>query len=126
VAARQSAWPDVVWTGADSPCADAQLPHPETLARALGNLLDNARHHGRAPVRVTVRDDGRALHLTVQDAGTGVPAAVWKSLCRQEVPTAQGHGIGLLSTRWRMERAGGALTWHNGVVGLRMPWAGTP
>jgi signal transduction histidine kinase len=126
VAARQAAWPDVAWTGVDTPAADARLPHPETLARALGNLLDNARHHGRAPVRVTVRDEGQALHLTVEDAGAGVSAAVWKSLCRQEVPKAQGHGIGLLSTRWRMERAGGALTWHRGVLGLRMPWAGMP
>lgn len=126
VVARQADWPEVRWRGAESPAADRLLPNPEILTRALGNLLDNAHDHGQSPTSVAVEDDGRTVHLVVRDAGAGVPPKVWKYVCREEMPPARGHGIGLLSTRWLMERSGGALTWRQGEVGLRMPWFRTP
>lgn len=122
MAARKADWPDVRWCGEEIPAAERLLPHPDTLTRALGNLLDNARDHGQPPVQVLVQDDGRSVHLVVKDAGAGVPMTVWRYVCREEMPPARGHGIGLLSTRWLMERSGGALTWRKGQVGLRMPW----
>ena len=46
---------------------------PRLLRRLVRNLLENARRHGRPPVRVEVRrDDGRAV-LSVMDAGQGIP-----------------------------------------------------
>ncbi len=119
LADQQAAWPAVIWVGATALGVDAQLAHSQTLTRAIGNLLDNAFHHGQAPVKVLVQTKGDQLDLVVQDAGDGVPASVWRSIRRQEVPKAHGHGMGLLATRWLMQGAGGELTWHKGLLGLR-------
>lgn len=43
------------------------------LRRALQNLVDNAFKYGRAP-RIRVDDDLRALRITVEDDGPGIPA----------------------------------------------------
>lgn len=45
------------------------------LRRLLRNLLDNAQHHGRPPVRVELRRDGARVMLAVIDAGDGIPAS---------------------------------------------------
>jgi two-component system, OmpR family, sensor histidine kinase RstB len=48
---------------------------PRLLRRLVRNLLDNARRHGRPPVRVEVRpEDGMAV-LRVVDSGQGIPQA---------------------------------------------------
>jgi len=43
------------------------------LGRMIRNLLDNAVRHGKPPVRVTVRGEGRDVILEVADGGEGVP-----------------------------------------------------
>jgi two-component system, OmpR family, sensor histidine kinase RstB len=43
------------------------------LRRLLRNLLDNAQRHGRPPIRVELRQDGRRASLAVIDAGHGIP-----------------------------------------------------
>jgi two-component system, OmpR family, sensor histidine kinase MtrB len=43
------------------------------LRSIVGNLLDNATVHGRAPVTVTVTGDVDSVSLTVADQGPGVP-----------------------------------------------------
>jgi signal transduction histidine kinase len=48
---------------------------PRLLRRLLRNLLDNARRHGRPPIRVELRRDGPRAALAVLDAGGGIPPA---------------------------------------------------
>lgn len=43
------------------------------LRRLVRNLLDNAKRHGRPPVRVEIRRDGAQAILSVSDAGDGIP-----------------------------------------------------
>jgi len=42
------------------------------LERALSNLVDNARRHGRGAVSITVRADGDRALVSVEDEGEGV------------------------------------------------------
>jgi len=51
-------------------CVDKQQ-----LSRALVNLFDNADRHGGGLVAVSVRQDGAAVLVSVDDAGPGVPPA---------------------------------------------------
>ncbi|GAA4923439.1 signal transduction histidine kinase [Nonomuraea thailandensis] len=44
-----------------------------TLARLLGNVLDNAERHGGSAVRVTVSGEEDEVVITVDDDGPGIP-----------------------------------------------------
>ena len=48
---------------------------PRLLRRLIRNLLENARRHGKPPVTVELRRDGKDAILTVVDAGAGIPAS---------------------------------------------------
>ena len=45
---------------------------PRLLRRLVRNLLENAERHGKPPVSATIREDGAAVVLRVEDAGSGV------------------------------------------------------
>ena len=71
---------------------------PEALERALTNLVENARRHGRGRITVETRTlDGRAL-LTVSDEGRGLSAEeaehAFERFWRGEAP-GPGSGLGL-------------------------------
>jgi two-component system, OmpR family, sensor kinase len=75
------------------------------LERAVSNLVDNARRHGRGAVTITVRVDGEHALLSVEDEGTGVPL-----LDRERVFErfyGDGSGLGLAIVRATAERHGG-------------------
>jgi signal transduction histidine kinase len=83
------------------------------LARALDNLLDNARAHGESgsPVRVAVRRDGERGVLEVENAGE-VHDHVKKRLFRRFTTTREGKGgtgLGLAIVRAIVEAHGGSV-----------------
>ncbi|NUR77727.1 MAG: HAMP domain-containing histidine kinase, partial [Thermoleophilia bacterium] len=83
------------------------------LERALANLVENARRHGRGTVRVSVRGDGPRALLSVEDDGEGVHL-----LDRERVFErfyGDGSGLGLAIVRATAERHGGRAT----VAGAR-------
>jgi signal transduction histidine kinase len=77
------------------------------LERAVSNLVDNARRHGRGVVTITVRVDGEHALLSVEDEGAGVPL-----LDRERVFErfyGDGSGLGLAIVRATAERHGGRV-----------------
>jgi two-component system, OmpR family, sensor kinase len=75
------------------------------LERAVSNLVENARRHGRGAVTVTVRVDGEWALLSVEDEGEGVHL-----LDRERVFErfyGDGSGLGLAIVRATAERHGG-------------------
>ncbi|MFL5928981.1 MAG: sensor histidine kinase [Gaiellaceae bacterium] len=83
------------------------------LERALANLVENARRHGRGAVSVSVRAEDRRALLTVEDEGEGVHL-----LDRERVFErfyGDGSGLGLAIVRATAERHGGRA----GVDGAR-------
>jgi signal transduction histidine kinase len=75
------------------------------LERALANLVENARRHGRGEVSITVRADGDRALVTVEDEGEGVHL-----LDRERVFErfyGDGSGLGLAIVRATAERHGG-------------------
>lgn len=107
---------------------------PTLLARALSNLLDNARRHGQGivAVRVTAPCAG-SIAFEVDDAGPGFPAGGEAQLFRPFAPRADGHprepgslGLGLSLVR-RIAEAHGGRAWAanrpegGGRVGFEVP-----
>lgn len=75
------------------------------LERALSNLVENARKHGRGAVSIIVRADGDRAFVSVEDEGEGVHL-----LDRERVFErfyGDGSGLGLAIVRATAERHGG-------------------
>jgi two-component system, OmpR family, osmolarity sensor histidine kinase EnvZ len=86
------------------------------LQRALGNLIDNAKQHGRPPVVVYVEVSaaGNEIRVSVNDRGDGIPSQDRERLLRpfERGSTARetaGSGLGLAITMRAAQRHGGRL-----------------
>jgi signal transduction histidine kinase len=75
---------------------------PRLLRRLVRNLLENARRHGKLPVRVEVRPEHELAVLSVMDVGKGIPEAererVFLPFHRVGADTT-GTGLGLALVR---------------------------
>ncbi|MBL9086051.1 MAG: HAMP domain-containing histidine kinase, partial [Planctomycetia bacterium] len=108
---------------------------PSLLARAVGNLLDNAHLHSVAggAIRVRVEVVGDEAIVSVEDDGPGIPPTrrekvferFWRGpeVGQRGIP---GAGLGLPISRWIAEAHGGSLTLDPSIEGrarfvLRLP-----
>ncbi|MFJ4425832.1 ATP-binding protein [Streptomyces bobili] len=108
-----------IGTGADTEVRVVRDALVETdrrrLERVLGNLVANARLHGRAPVVLTVNGPV----VTVRDHGDGYPeylTAHGPQRFRTE-GGAKGHGLGLTIAAGQAEVLGARLTFANASDG---------
>lgn len=76
------------------------------LNRIVQNLIVNAQVHGQGQVRVSLSENRHRWQLQIVDEGAGIPDAVWKAVSAYQRPSAQGVGLGLLSSLWLAEMAG--------------------
>ena len=101
---------------------------PDALARALGNLVENALLHGPegGAVRIAVREQhGRAL-ITVSDDGPGLSSEeaehaferFWRASRADRPP---GAGLGLAIVRATAERHGGNVSVAGSTFTLDLP-----
>jgi signal transduction histidine kinase len=83
------------------------------IGRALDNLILNAIQNSgdRAPIAVRVDIVGNELHLSVADAGNGVPPAIREHLFEPfATGRPDGTGLGLAIVREVAEAHGGRVT----------------
>lgn len=87
---------------------------PKYLARALGNLLQNALHHAEKEIQVVVERNGDECFIHIDDDGPGIPATdrlkVFEPFTRLDASrsrTSGGYGLGLAIVAR-------ILKWHDG------------
>jgi signal transduction histidine kinase len=97
--------------------------HPQSLKRALTNLIDNAAKYGKSAT-ITVEDGAQTLRICVRDKGTGIPEAelerVFEPFYRMEASRNRatgGSGLGLTIARNIARAHGGDLRLRNRAEG---------
>jgi two-component system osmolarity sensor histidine kinase EnvZ len=106
---------------------------PTALARAIGNLIDNALSHGSAPLRLVLRPDGpgpEGFRIEVWDRGPGIPPEQWDQalLPFQRLDRARGGlghcGLGLAIAARVAGAHGGGLEAIRGSEGFAVVFRG--
>lgn len=104
-------------------CRNRLSPHdreiycdPRYMARAIGNLIQNAAKHAHSRVEVTLEEKGGACCIHVDDDGAGIAEAdrtkVFQAFTRLDDSRSRasgGHGLGLAIVRR-------VVTWHGGRI----------
>ncbi len=87
---------------------------PKYLARAVGNLLQNAMNHAATKIQVIVERSGEDCSIHIDDDGPGIPEAdrlrIFEPFTRLDVSrsrTSGGYGLGLAIVMR-------IIKWHNG------------
>ena len=89
---------------------------PKLMARALGNLMHNARRYAAQRVEVSASINGDTCHITIDDDGPGIPAAdrarIFDPFTRLDTSRNRdsgGYGLGLAIAQ-RIAQ------WHGGKI----------
>ena len=99
---------------------------PDAARRAMTNLVDNARRHG-ARIHLTAEPQDRAVQLTVDDDGPGIPPDRRESVFRAfESGAGGGTGLGLTIARDIVRAHGGEILLEDSPLGglrarMRLP-----
>ncbi len=70
------------------------------LTMLLHNVLQNAERHGNGKIITSLMNNGKAITLSVEDSGSGIPAAERENVLKpfyraKAAQNTQGHGMGL-------------------------------
>lgn len=94
-----------------------RVVQPVALARAVANLIDNARQYGAPPLRLVLREAeplGQGFRIVLWDGGAGIDAAHWQQALMpfQRLDAARGgsghSGLGLaIAKRVAIAHGGG-------------------
>ena len=110
----------------DTPSGLTLNLRPDAARRAITNLVDNARRHARH-IRLSATPLGRAVELTIDDDGPGIPVERRESVFRPfESGRDGGTGLGLTIARDIVRAHGGEIMLEDSPMGglrarLRLP-----
>jgi two-component system osmolarity sensor histidine kinase EnvZ len=98
----------------------------DAVRRAVTNLVDNARRHGRQ-IALAAAPLGRSVLITVDDDGVGIPPERRESVFRPfESGASGGTGLGLTIARDIIRAHGGDISLEDSPLGglrarIRLP-----
>ena len=113
------------------------LARPQSLRRALRNLVDNAVSYGESGT-ITLTEDAAGVTVTITDNGPGLPEdqleAVFEPFVRHDPSRNRetgGVGLGLAIARTIIQAHGGTVTLRNATAGglearVQLPPGGDP
>jgi two-component system, OmpR family, sensor kinase len=103
------------WSGAEVSVAGDRA----ALARAVSNLVENARRHGRGRVTIEASQSNGLARLAVSDEGPGVPDSERERVFERF--HGGGSGLGLAIVRATAERHGGRAFVEGATFTIELP-----
>ncbi|MET0333989.1 MAG: ATP-binding protein [Rhizobacter sp.] len=90
---------------------------PNRIGQLLGNLISNARHHGKGRIGLSLRAEGREAVLEVRNAGGPIPPDIaaalfdpFKRKAAENIHNRTGMGLGLFIVDQIVRGHGGQVT----------------
>lgn len=97
---------------------------PMALARAFGNIIENAARYARSKIRITERDTDEHIEIIIEDDGPGIPddrkADAMRPFVRLDDARGSdtgGTGLGLSIAQTAIENHGGQMFLENSEMG---------
>lgn len=130
--AADSLWPlaherGIKFAFGDSSNGAFVLAEPDSLSRAVGNLVDNAIKFspdgGSIGIAIARESDEAKITVTITDQGEGIAPDILPNLFTRfatggaQLGRAKGTGLGLTFVQAVMERHGGSITARNPATG---------
>lgn len=109
----------------DFPAEPAQFyARPMALARAFGNIIENAARYANKTIRITERDTADQVEVIIEDDGPGIPDDKKRDAMRPFVRLDEargsktgGTGLGLSIAQTAIENHGGQIFLENSDLG---------
>lgn len=109
----------------DFPTEPAQFyARPMALARAFGNVIENAARYAKKTIRITEHDTADQVEIIIEDDGPGIPDDKKRDALRPFVRLDEargdktgGTGLGLSIAQTAIENHGGQLFLENSELG---------
>ena len=97
---------------------------PMALARAFGNIIENAARYANKTIRITEHDNTDSIEIIIEDDGPGIPDDKKRDAMRPFVRLDEsrnektgGTGLGLSIVQTAIENHGGQLFLENSDLG---------
>ena len=94
------------------------------LARAFGNIIENAARYAKSTIKMTERDSATQVEITIEDDGPGIPDDKKRDAMRPFVrlddargTTTGTPGLGLSIAQTAIENHGGQIFLENSDLG---------
>jgi two-component system osmolarity sensor histidine kinase EnvZ len=91
---------------------------PMALARAFGNIIENAARYSRNKIKITEKDSAEQIEITIEDDGPGIPANRRSDAMRPFVRLDESRGDGTGGTGLGLSIAQTAFENHGGQMFL--------
>ena len=109
----------------DFPAEPVQFyARPMALARAFGNIIENAARYAKTTIKMTERDSTDAIEVIIEDDGPGIPDDKKRDAMRPFVRLDEargtdtgGTGLGLSIAQTAIENHGGQIFLENSDLG---------
>ena len=109
----------------DFPVEPAQFyARPMALARAFGNIIENAARYANKTIRITEHDTADQIEIIIEDDGPGIPDDKKRDAMRPFVrlddarsDKTGGTGLGLSIAQTAIENHGGQMFLENSTLG---------
>jgi two-component system, OmpR family, sensor histidine kinase RstB len=114
-------YPNINYTLPSDPERLITQAHPDSLARAIDNLISNAGRYAKSRVMLSAKIVEQSVVITIEDDGNGIPETEWETVfepfTRLNQGDSRGVGLGLALVQRITKQHKGQITVSHSTLG---------